>query len=48
MTAAGGKVAFAQFFTPGIGIWGLSMSCYTGVVFAFATARDHGILSVFS
>jgi len=44
VTGAGGKVDFVQFFTPGIGIWGLAISCYTGVAFGLATARDQGIL----
>jgi ABC-2 type transport system permease protein len=44
MGDAGGKVAFAQFYTPSIGIFGLSMACYTGVIFGIASARDAGLL----
>jgi ABC-2 type transport system permease protein len=39
-----GKVAFAQFFTPSIGIFGLSMACYSGVIMGVSTARDAGLL----
>ena len=42
--AAGGKVAFAQFYTPSIGIFGLTMACYAGVVTGLAAARDSGLL----
>jgi ABC-2 type transport system permease protein len=41
---AAGKVHFAQFYTPSIGIFGLTMACYSGLVFALATARDIGLL----
>jgi ABC-2 type transport system permease protein len=44
MGDAGGKVPFAQFFTPSIGIFGLSSACYIGVVFGIASARDAGLL----
>jgi ABC-2 type transport system permease protein len=43
-SAAGGKVAFAQFYTPSIGIFGLTMACYAGVVVGLAAARDSGLL----
>jgi ABC-2 type transport system permease protein len=39
-----GRVAFAQYYTPSIGIFGLAMACYTGLVFGIATARDAGLL----
>lgn len=42
--AAGGDVAFAQFYTPGIGIFGLTLACYSSVIFGLATARDEGLL----
>jgi ABC-2 type transport system permease protein len=42
--AAGGKVAYAQFYTPSIGVFGLAMACYTGVIFGICTARDAGLL----
>jgi len=41
---AGGQVAFAQYYTPSIGIFGLSMACYSGLIFGIATARDNGLL----
>jgi len=44
MGDAGGKVAFAQFYTPSIGIFGLASACYTGVVLGIASARDTGLL----
>jgi ABC-2 type transport system permease protein len=44
MGDAGGKIPFAQFFTPSIGIFGLASACYTGVVFGIAAARDAGLL----
>ena len=39
-----GKVRFAQFYAPSIGIFGLTMACYSGVIFGIATARDNGLL----
>ncbi|HET8872351.1 MAG TPA: ABC transporter permease, partial [Gaiellaceae bacterium] len=44
VTAAGGKVDFAQYFTPSIGIYALAVSCYTSPIFGLANARDQGIL----
>jgi ABC-2 type transport system permease protein len=44
MGDAGGKVPFAQFYTPSIGIFGLAAACYTGIVFGIASARDAGLL----
>jgi hypothetical protein len=44
VTAAGGKVDFAQYFTPSIGIYALAVSCYTTPIFGLANARDQGIL----
>jgi ABC-2 type transport system permease protein len=41
---APGDVKFAQFYTPSIGIFGLTLACYTSVVFGIATARDEGLL----
>ena len=39
-----GRLTFAQYFTPSIAIFGLTTSCYTGVIFAVATARERGVL----
>ena len=44
MGAAGGKVAFRQFYTPSIGVFALVMACYTGMILALAQARDSGLL----
>jgi ABC-2 type transport system permease protein len=41
---APGKVDFSQFYTPSIGIFGLTMACYSSVIFGIATARDAGLL----
>jgi ABC-2 type transport system permease protein len=41
---AGGKVPFAQFFTPSIAIFALTSATYTAVIFGVATAREQGIL----
>ena len=32
--APGGKVDFAQYFTPSLAIFGLSFACYTSLVFS--------------
>jgi ABC-2 type transport system permease protein len=42
--AGGGTISFAQFYTPSIGVFGLTMACYSGIVLGLATARDAGIL----
>ena len=42
--AGGGTISFAQFYAPSIGVFGLTMACYSGVIFGLATARDAGIL----
>jgi ABC-2 type transport system permease protein len=44
MGDAGGEVPFAQFYTPSIGIFGLTLACYTTVIFGLAYARDRGLL----
>jgi ABC-2 type transport system permease protein len=41
---AGGDVPFAQFFTPAIGVFGLTLACYSNVIFGLSTARDEGLL----
>ena len=41
---AAGQVPFAQFYTPSIGIFGLTLACYTTVIFGLAYARDTGRL----
>jgi ABC-2 type transport system permease protein len=44
VTVTGGKVAFAQFFTPGIAVFATATATYTGLIFGLATAREQGIL----
>lgn len=44
VTATGGKVDFAQYFTPSLAIFGLSFACYTSLVFSIPRAREQGIL----
>ena len=41
---AAGDVPFAQFYTPSIGIFGLTLACYSTVIFGLAHARDSGLL----
>ena len=41
---AAGKVRFAQFYAPSIGIFGLTTACYTSVIMGISTARDNGLL----
>jgi hypothetical protein len=41
---AGGEVPFAQFYTPSIGIFGLTMACYSSIIFGLTNARDTGLL----
>ena len=40
----GGKVAFAQFFTPSMAIFSMTTATYTAVIFGVATARGQGVL----
>jgi ABC-2 type transport system permease protein len=42
--ASGGDVRFAQFYAPSIGIFGLTLACYTNVIFGISTARDERLL----
>ena len=44
VTAAGGKVDMAQYFTPSLAVFGLSFACYTSLVFSIPRAREQGIL----
>jgi ABC-2 type transport system permease protein len=40
----GGDVRFAQFYAPSIGIFGLTLACYSNVIFGLANARDGRLL----
>jgi ABC-2 type transport system permease protein len=42
--ASGGDVRFAQFYAPSIGIFGLTMACYSNVIFGLSYARDERLL----
>ena len=42
--AAGGEVRYAQFYAPSIAIFGLTMACYSNVIFGISGARDEGLL----
>lgn len=42
--AAGGEVRLAQFYAPSIGIFGLTLACYSNVIFGLASARDELLL----
>jgi ABC-2 type transport system permease protein len=44
VSGAGGRVESAQYFTPSLGIFGLSFGCYTTLIFAIPRARERGIL----
>ena len=43
-TCPEGKVDFAQYFTPSIGVYALAVSCYVAPIFGLATARELGTL----
>jgi ABC-2 type transport system permease protein len=44
VSAAGGEVEFAQFFTPGIAVFAMATATYTALIFGMATAREQGII----
>jgi ABC-2 type transport system permease protein len=44
VTVPGGKVDFAQYYTPSIGVYALAVSCYVAPIFGLASARELGIL----
>jgi ABC-2 type transport system permease protein len=44
VTGAGGRVEAAQYFTPSLGVFGLSFGCYTSLVFSIPRARERGML----
>ena len=41
---AGGDVPFAQYYTPAIGVFAVTLACYTSLVIGVATARETGLL----
>jgi ABC-2 type transport system permease protein len=44
LTVPGGEVDFAQYFTPSIAIYALSVGCYATPIFMLAAARELGLL----
>jgi ABC-2 type transport system permease protein len=44
LTVPGGEVDFAQYFTPSIAIYALSVGCYATPIFTLAAARELGLL----
>jgi ABC-2 type transport system permease protein len=44
VTVTGGKVNFVQFYTPGIAVFAVAISCYQGLIILVASLRDQGIL----
>jgi ABC-2 type transport system permease protein len=44
LTVPGGEVDFAQYFTPSIAIYALSVGCYATPIFTLAAARELGVL----
>jgi ABC-2 type transport system permease protein len=40
----GGDVPFAQYYTPAIGVFAITLACYTSLVIGVATAREMGLL----
>jgi ABC-2 type transport system permease protein len=41
---AGGHVPFAQYYTPAIGVFAITLACFTSLVIGVATARENGVL----
>jgi ABC-2 type transport system permease protein len=44
ISVPGGKIDFAQYFTPSIAIYALTVACYATPILALATARELGLL----
>jgi len=44
MGPAGGDVPFSQYYTPSIGVFSLTIACYTSLLIGLATAREMGLL----
>jgi ABC-2 type transport system permease protein len=40
----GGRIPFAQFFTPSVAIFAMTTATYTAIIFGVATAREQGVL----
>jgi ABC-2 type transport system permease protein len=44
MGPAGGDVPFSQYYTPSIGVFSLTIACYTSLLIGLATVRENGLL----
>jgi ABC-2 type transport system permease protein len=44
MGPGGGEVSFSQYYTPSIGVFSLTIACYTTLLVGLATARENGLL----
>jgi ABC-2 type transport system permease protein len=44
MGPAGGEIGFSQYYTPSIGVFSLTIACYTSLLIGLATARENGLL----
>ncbi|HEX6461021.1 MAG TPA: ABC transporter permease [Thermoleophilaceae bacterium] len=44
LKVTGGRVNFAQFYTPGIAVFAVTTSCYQGLIILVANLRHQGIL----
>jgi ABC-2 type transport system permease protein len=43
-TPSGGDVPFSQYYTPAIGVFAITLACYTSLIIGIATARETGLL----
>ena len=41
---SGATVKFTQYYTPSIGVFALTLACYTSLIIGVATARETGLL----
>ena len=41
---SGGDIPFAQYYTPSIGVFAITLACFTSLVIGVATARENGVL----
>jgi ABC-2 type transport system permease protein len=44
VSTSGGEVDFAQYFTPAIAVYALTVACYATPIFALAAVREQGLL----
>ena len=41
---SGGDIPFAQYYTPAIGVFAITLACYSSLIMGVATARETGLL----